>query len=88
MSEVRLLVPNDVAEDFKSMTDDDLKRMMASYYYNDYKTGKRSLSNIAEKLDISIYNLVDIYGAMELPLIVGDVNDYKSELQELETILQ
>jgi hypothetical protein len=87
MSEVRLLVPNDVAEDFKSMTDDDLKRVMSSYYYNDYRTGKRSLSNIAEKIGISVYELVDVYGAMEVPLIVGDVNDYIAELQELETIL-
>jgi hypothetical protein len=87
MSEVKLLVPNDVAEDLKRLTTEDLKRIVSFYYYNDYKIGKRSIGDIAEKMDISIYELIDIYGDMELPLIVGDTKDYDSELQELEAIL-
>ena len=66
---------------------EDLKRVMASYYYNEYKTGKRSLGDIADRINISISELIDIYGGMELPLIVGNVEDYEMELKELEKVL-
>lgn len=87
MSEVKILVPNGMVDDFKKMTFEDLKRIMASYYYNDYKHGDRGLADIADKINISVYELIDIYGDMELPLIVGDINDYENELHELEKVL-
>ena len=84
MSEVRIMVPNNVANDLSRMTADDIKKLMSLYYYNAYKNGERSLEDIANRINISIYELVDIYGDMDLPLIVGNVTDYENELKALE----
>ena len=84
MSEVRIMVPNNVANDLNKMTADDIKKLMSLYYYNAYKNGERSLEDIANRINISIYELVDIYGDMDLPLIVGNVIDYENELKALE----
>lgn len=84
MSEVKIMVPNNVANDLNKMTADDIKKLMSLYYYNAYKNGERSLEDIANRINISIYELVDIYGDMDLPLIVGNVIDYENELKALE----
>ena len=86
MSEVKIMVPNNVANDLNKMTADDIKKLMSLYYYNAYKNGERSLEDIANRINISIYELVDIYGDMDLPLIVGDVADYENELKVLEKV--
>lgn len=86
MSEVRLMVPNNVANDFKKMTTDDIQILMALYYYNTYTKGKTSMEDIADKIGISIYELVAIYGQMDLPLIIGNVDDYENELKVLENV--
>ena len=84
MSEVRIMVPNTVVNDFNKMTENDIKKLMALYYYDTYKNGERSLEDIANKTNMSIYELVKIYGDMDLPLIVGNVDEYENELKVLE----
>ena len=87
MSEVKIMLPNNVANDFNKMTVDDMKMLMALYYYNAYRKSERSLEDIADRICISVYELVDIYGKMDLPLIIGNVDDYEDELKELERAL-
>ncbi len=87
MSEVKIMVPKNVADDLNRMTTEDIKMLMALYYYNAYKNGENSLEIIADKINVSIYELVDIYGNMGLPLIVGNVDDYEKELSVLEKVL-
>lgn len=84
MCEVKIMVPNNLASDFNKITLDDIKKFMALYYYFNYKNGDQSLEDIASKMSMSIYELVKIYGDMELPLIVGNVADYENELKALE----
>ena len=84
MSEVKIMVPNTVVNDFNKMTENDIKKLMALYYYDAYKNGERSLEDIANKTNMSIYELVKIYGDMDLPLIVGNVDEYENELKVLE----
>lgn len=88
MSEVKIMVPNSMVDDLSKMSSDDVKKLMALYYYSDYKNGERGLEDIANKINVSIYELVDIYGDMDLPLIVGNVDDYENELNVLDKILK
>lgn len=87
MSTVSLLVPNGLVENYQKLTPEDIRVLNALMLYNEYRKNNLSLYTIANKLDMDIWTLIDFYGSLDLPIIDGNVEDYESELRELEGVI-
>lgn len=87
MSTVSLLVPNGLVENYQKLTPEDIRVLNALMLYNEYRKNNLSLYTIANKLDMDIWTLIDFYGSLDLPIIDGNIEDYESELKELERVI-
>lgn len=86
MSNISIMVPNSLVEIYKNLTSEDIEILNALMLYNEYRKNKISLYSIADRLNMDIWTLVDLYGSLELPIINGNIEDYDSELKELEWV--
>lgn len=87
MSNVSLLVPNNLVEDYQNLKPEDINVLNALMLYNEYRKNNISLYSIADKLGMDIWSLIDFYGTLDLPIIDGNIEDYENELKELEEII-
>lgn len=87
MSNVSLLVPNNLVEDYQNLKPEDINVLNALMLYNEYRKNNISLYSIADKLGMDIWSLIDFYGTLDLPIIDGNIEDYENELKELEEVI-